>query len=73
MNYFSTPYSDMVTAEIKRMLKAHSKPKPTVLHRATCPCCGRKLVNVYFSNQQNEYMCKECLDKTLKRSDNNAE
>lgn len=69
MNYFSTPYTDMFVAEMKRMLKAQSKSKPTVLHRMTCPCCGRKLVNVYFSNSQNEYMCKECLDKILKRSE----
>lgn len=69
MDYFSMLYTNMAIAETKRILKSRSKPKPTVLHRAICPCCGRKLVNVYFSNSQNEYMCKECLDKTLKRSD----
>lgn len=67
MDYFSTPYTDMFVAEMKRMLKAKSRPRPTVLHRQTCPYCGRKLVNVYFSDSQNEYMCKECLDKTLKK------
>lgn len=69
MDYFSMLYTNMAIAEMKRILKSHSNPKPTVLHRATCPFCGRKLVNIYFSNSQNEYMCKECLDKTLKRSD----
>lgn len=61
---FPTPYTDMFIAETKRkLLKASSKP--TVLHRATCPCCDRKLVNLYFSASQDRYICKECLDKVL--------
>ena len=69
---FPTPYTDMFLADIKRkMFKL--KSKPTVLHRKTCPCCDRKLVNLYFSASQDKYICKECLDKTLKRGDNNDE
>ena len=70
MDYFSVLYTNMAIEETKRILR--SNPKPTVLHRTICPCCGRKLINVYFSNSQNEYMCKECLDKTLKRSEDNG-
>ena len=41
------------------------KPKPTVLHQKTCPMCDRKLVNVYYSNQLDKYICKKCMDKLL--------
>lgn len=58
---FHTPYTDMFIAEMKKKFKP--KPKPTVLHRMTCPCCDRKLVNLYFSAFQDKYICKECLEK----------
>lgn len=38
------------------------KPKPTVLHRKTCPICNRKLVNIYYSVQMDKYICKSCID-----------
>lgn len=41
------------------------KPKPTVLHHKTCPNCGAKLVNVYYSAQVDKYVCKGCMDKIL--------
>lgn len=60
---FPTPYTDMFYAE-KKLFRP--KPKPIVLHRMTCPCCGSKLVNLYFSASQDRYICKECLDVFLK-------
>lgn len=69
---FPTPYTDMFVADIKREL-SKLKSKPIILHRQTCPCCGKKLVNLYYSATQDKYFCKDCLDKVLKRSDNNAE
>ena len=41
------------------------KKKPTVLHQKTCPICDRKLVNVYYSNQLDKYICKKCMDKLV--------
>lgn len=61
---FPSPYTDMFIADTKRKLLKF-KTKPTVLHRTTCPCCDRKLVNLYFSVSQDRYICKECLDKVL--------
>lgn len=41
------------------------KKKRTVLHQKTCPTCGNKLVNVYYSKQLDKYICKKCTDKLL--------
>ena len=41
------------------------KNKPTTLHHKTCPVCDRKLVNVYYSNQLDKYICKKCMDRLL--------
>ena len=65
---FLTPYTDMFLADTKRKL-FKLKSKPTVLHRMTCPCCDKKLVNLYFSASQGKYICKECLDKDLERKE----
>lgn len=50
-------YYDFLLNDIK------VNPKPTVLHHKTCPICDRKLVNVYYSNQLEKYICKKCMDK----------
>lgn len=39
--------------------------KPTVLHQRTCSICDRKLVNVYYSNQLEKYICQKCMDELL--------
>lgn len=52
-------YSDFLLSDIK------VKPTPTVLHHKTCPVCDRKLVNVYYSNQFEKYICKKCMDNLL--------
>lgn len=53
-------YTDFLTSGIKL------KPKPTVLHQKTCPICDSKRVNIYYSNQLDKYMCKKCMDKSLR-------
>ena len=50
-------YYDFLLNDIK------VKSKPTTLHHKTCPVCDRKLVNVYYSNQLEKYICKKCMDK----------
>ena len=57
---FETPYLDMY-----RTQRFNFKSKPIVLHRRTCPICDKKLVNVYYSNQLEKYICKNCMDKLL--------
>lgn len=57
---FETPYLDMYRAQ-----RFKFKSKPTVLHQRTCPICDRKLVNIYYSNQLERYVCKNCMDKLL--------
>ena len=39
------------------------KSRPTVLHQKTCPICGNKRVNIYYSNQLDKYICRNCMDK----------
>ena len=57
---FETPYLDMYRTQHFKF-----KSKPTVLHQKNCPVCDRKLVNVYYSNQLEKYICKKCMDKLL--------
>lgn len=56
-------YYDFLLNDIK------VKPNPTVLHHKTCPICDRKLVNVYYSNQLEKYICKKCMDKLSAEKD----
>lgn len=53
-------YGDFLARDIK------VKPKPTVLHQKTCPLCETKLVNVYYVNQLDKYICKRCIDSSEK-------
>lgn len=55
---FETPYLDMYRAK-----RFKFKLKPTVLHQKTCPICGRKLVNIYYLNTLDKYICKQCIQK----------
>lgn len=55
------PYLDMYLSERPKF-----KPTPKVLHRQTCPVCGKKLVNTYYQKQTNTYICKECMDNSNK-------
>lgn len=58
-NVFGT-YTDFLTSVTKL------KPKPTVLHQKTCPICNSRRVNIYYSNQLDKYICKKCMDKSLR-------
>ena len=55
----TTPYLDMYLSERPRL-----RSGPKVLHRQTCPVCGKKLVNTYYQKQTNMYICKECVDNS---------
>ena len=50
-------YYDFLLHDIK------VKSKPTVLHQKTCPICGSKRVNIYYSNQLDKYICRKCMEK----------
>ena len=52
-------YYDFLLNDIKL------KPNPTVLHQKTCPHCGSRRVNIYYSNQYDKYLCKKCSDESL--------
>ena len=56
-------YYDFLLNDIK------IKKRPTTLHHKTCPICDRKLVNVYYSNQLEKYICKKCMDKLLETNE----
>ena len=43
------------------------KQRPTVIHRQTCPDCGRTLVNIYYSAELEQYKCKKCMDRFVNR------
>lgn len=57
---FETPYFD-----IYKTNRFKFKPKPIVIHHSTCPYCYRTLVNLYYSAQLDEYICKKCMDKLM--------
>lgn len=59
---FETPFTDIFVSNVKR--KLGTCKRSTVLHRKTCPVCGKNLVNLYLLSSSNEYMCKECMDKS---------
>ena len=58
---FETPYLDMY-----RTLRIKRTAKPNILHRQTCPNCKKTLVNLYYSNELNKHVCKQCMDVILK-------
>ena len=49
-------YDSFMLHELK---KAFSRPAPDVLHRCTCPECGRKLINLYPVTG-GKWMCRKC-------------
>lgn len=56
---FDKPYSNAYGAEGIKI-----KKRPAVLHHHTCPDCGRKLVNLYYSAQLEKYLCKKCMEES---------
>ena len=60
-----TPYLDMYAQEIRSSIRRKNRRSnrhdTPVVHHETCPCCGRKLVNLYLKDGQ--WQCKACWDK----------
>lgn len=61
--FFDGSYTDFLLRELK------FRPKPTTLHHKTCPICDRKLVNIYYFNRLDKYVCKECMNKLLEKGE----
>lgn len=59
---FETPYMDMYRTKV--FVKRN---KPTVLHGKTCPLCGRKLVNLYYMSQTDDYICNKCINNLYEK------
>lgn len=72
-----TPYLDMFIRDSIPRRNRRSRNNTDVVHHETCPCCGRKLVNLYRGETQKvvvyhgenvvktseEWKCKACWDK----------
>ena len=56
------PYSNMYLYMDRPKRRPYNKrddaPKQC---QQTCPCCGRKMVNIYLKD--DEWKCKQCWDK----------
>ena len=53
------PYSSVMDDEIRRLMRRINNARnATVVHHETCPCCGRKLVNLY--RREKEWKCRLC-------------
>ena len=59
---FPTPYLDMY-----RTMRFRRKPRPHIMHRATCPHCGSTLVNVYYLAARDDWMCRKCIDEEVSK------
>lgn len=73
-----TPYLDMYTDDMRKTInRVRNQLYAKVVHHETCPCCGRKLVNLYLGEVEKferrgddtvrklvkEWRCKACWDK----------
>ena len=60
-----TPYLDMYMNDYRRTVRrVYNRRNANVVHHETCPCCGRKLVNLYHGvDEKQEWKCKKCWDK----------
>lgn len=58
-------YNVLADDELRRICRRiHNARTKTVVHCETCPCCGRKLVNLYRKSvEDKEWKCKACWDK----------
>lgn len=63
--YPNGPYSSIMDDELKRIMRRINNARTqTVVHHETCPCCGKKLVNLYRKSlEDKEWKCKACWDK----------
>lgn len=52
-------YNEMPDEAMRRLMRRINKARnATVVHHATCPSCGRKLVNLY--RREKEWKCRLC-------------
>ena len=73
-----TSYFDMYNDDMRRTInRIRNGRNATVVHQETCPCCGRKLVNLYrrevekfekrgedtIRKKKNVWKCKACWGK----------
>ena len=72
-----TPYLDMFIRDSISRRNRRPKNRNDVIHHETCPCCGRKLVNLYPGDvkktvimygenvikTETVWKCKACWDK----------
>jgi hypothetical protein len=75
-----TPYLDMyIRDSLPRRNRKYGRNKD-VIHHETCPCCGRKLVNLYLGDAKKfkgetliatckEWKCKACWDKANEKQE----
>lgn len=59
-NSATLPYTteDLVSFIAPTMTKALHRKKVNVIHRETCPVCGKRLVNLYRYGK--EWLCRTC-------------
>lgn len=59
-NSATLPYTteELVSFIAPTMAKALRRKKVDVVHRETCPVCGKRLVNLYRYNK--EWLCRTC-------------
>lgn len=65
-----TPYLDMYMDDYRRTVRrVCNRRNADVVHHETCPCCGRKLVNLYRGGvDEKEWKCKKCWDAEKEES-----
>lgn len=49
--------SDAEASKLRTMRRREENP---VRHHEICPCCGRKMVNIYL--RDGDWKCKKCWD-----------
>ena len=53
-------YDPFITRELRKMFK----PVGDIVHRDTCPVCGKQRVNLY--RYKKEWLCRVCRDAAIK-------
>ena len=56
------PRDDIMSeAEVRKANTARRREESPVRRQETCPCCGKKMTNIY--RRDEEWKCKACWDK----------
>lgn len=51
----------MSDAEVRKLNTMRRREENPVRRQETCPCCGKKMINIY--RREDEWKCKVCWDK----------